>query len=406
MSSGYGGGGAKLVREVIAKSLYSSQGYFTLQDVINYTSARLDFTRLRGEDAYRKCIDAAYKRKRGAWLTPVELFAPLYSQAVAEYILSEHKKNAGSSPLVLYEIGAGSGTNALEILNHIKLVTPHVYAQATYTTVEISPRLQEIQRHRVCSCHANARVVGADATLWTAKDERPCFVLGFEVLDNLPHDKIQLIKSPGGEVQLHETVVSCNEESGELMEQTRAVEDNIIKNLLEACPDYASRLSPPPSPSVFHHLKAFVGATPEHSASFIPTGAYELFCRLRDNVPNHRLLLADFDRFPPPILSPNSNASCRDLIAFNAPLVSALVPTSDGMADMPTYLVKEGSADIFFPSDFALLKKVYCWVSGRDAEHMSQSDFLRPFVDKAAATTRSGYCPILDDFSNCRVLVS
>jgi SAM-dependent MidA family methyltransferase len=58
-------------------------------------------------------------RLQGSWLTPSELFTPVYGQAVARYILRQHAKRDATAPLCIAEIGAGQGTLAADILVRI-----------------------------------------------------------------------------------------------------------------------------------------------------------------------------------------------------------------------------------------------------------------------------------------------
>ena len=123
----------------------------------------------------------AYESKLSAWMTPVETFAPHFSHALARFIAKEAKKasSTGSVPsrkasrkrgaggsggggdgrhdgaegLVLYEAGGGTGTNALNVLDWLRREEPKLYERTQYTIVEISPRLAELQRDRVCAVH-------------------------------------------------------------------------------------------------------------------------------------------------------------------------------------------------------------------------------------------------------------
>lgn len=112
---------AVLTREYIYGALYAKDsGYFTTQDrqVLHAPPAPIDFTDLWGAFDYRREVAALYNEKREAWLTPVEVFAPFYSHAIAKYMLNSpffHKHMA------IYEIGGGAGTNALHILNYLKV---------------------------------------------------------------------------------------------------------------------------------------------------------------------------------------------------------------------------------------------------------------------------------------------
>ena len=59
-----------------------------------------------------------------AWMTPVEIFAPFYSHALAKYIL--RLPDVNSENLRIFEAGGGSGINALHILNYIQVSSDEV----------------------------------------------------------------------------------------------------------------------------------------------------------------------------------------------------------------------------------------------------------------------------------------
>jgi SAM-dependent MidA family methyltransferase len=90
-----------------------------------------------------------------------------------------------TDPLVIYEAGGGSGTNALSILSYIQQAAPEVYATLQYTLIEISESMAERQRERVCSAHPKAEVIVADVCTWGERaqgrqiDYRPCFFIRY-----------------------------------------------------------------------------------------------------------------------------------------------------------------------------------------------------------------------------------
>lgn len=138
----------------------------------------------------------AYESKLSAWMTPVETFSPHFSHALARFIAKEVKKvsaaaasasapssargqqtaGGGAIPrklprhqrrrnnhvadgggekenVVLYEAGGGTGTNALNVLDWLQREEPKLYQRTEYTIIEISPRLAELQKERVCTVH-------------------------------------------------------------------------------------------------------------------------------------------------------------------------------------------------------------------------------------------------------------
>eukprot|EP01138_Halocafeteria_seosinensis_P015313 gb/GECG01015629.1/.p1 GENE.gb/GECG01015629.1/~~gb/GECG01015629.1/.p1 ORF type:complete len:495 (+),score=59.36 gb/GECG01015629.1/:1-1485(+) len=203
-------------REFIQKALYKpGTGYFMNKPVILDTTTAasqgslLRFDDILGKREFEAKVQRLYQNNsvtpQGSWLTPVELFAPWYSYALAESILARHDS---AQPLRIYELGAGNGTNALHICNFIQQYRPRLYEKLKYTTIEISPFLADKQRKLLQRKHGSVhQCINADAQLLgidrqqrgsetehqrlqdIATDEK-CFVLALEVFDNLPHDKV------------------------------------------------------------------------------------------------------------------------------------------------------------------------------------------------------------------------
>lgn len=79
---------------------------------------------------------------------------------------------------------------------------------------------------------------------------------------------------------------------------------------------------------------------------FVPTGCMALLETLHDARPNHSIIAADFDHLPD-----------VKIAGKNAPLVAEKV---DGVnIDHDTLYVPWGKADIFFPTDFDALGRLY-----------------------------------------------
>lgn len=120
-----------------------------------------------------------------------------YGRALARYFLEQ--KPPGE-PLRIFEIGGGTGTAALTILEHIRDEAPDVYRTATYTSVEVSSRLADRQRRRLWGAGHSERytVEERDASApWPRMHDAPCFVMALEVMDNLPHDRVVRARAAG-----------------------------------------------------------------------------------------------------------------------------------------------------------------------------------------------------------------
>jgi hypothetical protein len=154
------------------------------------------------------------------------------------------------------------------------------------------------------------------------------------------------------------------------------------------------------------------------SEVYLPTACLQLLERIAACRPRHTLLAADFDALPD-----------VQLPGLNAPLVSGRRAPGRPQ-DYDTLMVPWGAADIFFPTDFDMLERLYMsataagpsaltspqpqagqkgWQTIRQqgqadtwCSHASTADFMTSFVGSKATRTLSGYNPLLQDWGNTR----
>lgn len=147
-----GAGPLLRMRDYIYNSLYDSNGYF--QAGTGPVLPRLDnapslFSELPNQKAYHEMVAARFRQKCSmgnhvhGWLTPVELFSPFLSRAIANRIVRQH--GDPNQPLHVVEIGGGSGSLCSDILvrtcSNIRLngtersVCVHVFAQFPFASV-------------------------------------------------------------------------------------------------------------------------------------------------------------------------------------------------------------------------------------------------------------------------------
>lgn len=77
---------------------------------------------------------------------------------------------------------------------------------------------------------------------------------------------------------------------------------------------------------------------------FAPTRTLELFNHLKHHIPNHSIILADFDTF---LTQPSGG-----LRGINAPMVTHKLKDPTKWDAFNDYLTPRGTADICFPTDF------------------------------------------------------
>ncbi|KAG5254276.1 NADH dehydrogenase [Salix suchowensis] len=393
-----------LVRDFIHSALYDPKhGYFSQRSrSVGVLERSIKFNQLEGRKAYMNHLDKIYKRSDISWFTPVELFKPWYAHGIAEAIM---RTTQLSLPLHIYEIGGGSGICAKGILDYIMLNAPaRVYNNMTYTSVEISPSLAEIQKETVGEVRSHLskfRVEcrdAADRSGWGDAKQQPCWVIMLEVLDNLPHD---LVYSENQIFPWKEVWVEKQHDKESLFELYKPLEDPLIKRCVEIV-----ELDKNQSVSIAKSVWSKVFPKPRRC--WLPTGCLKLLEVLHEVLPRMSLIASDFS-FLPDVSIPGERA----------PLVST---KKDGRSeDYNSYLDAKGDADIFFPTDFWLLERMDHYCSGWMKLHgdnstnqgkkrrtlvLDTSAFMEEFGLPTKTRTKDGYNPLLDDFKNTKFYLS
>ncbi|KAL9934135.1 hypothetical protein V8E36_007217 [Tilletia maclaganii] len=289
---------------------------------------------------------------RQVWHTPTELFKPYYARAIARYLVAEYKlHNYPYDDLVIYELGAGSGALANDVLGYLEQEEPGVYARTRYNIIEISARLaeqqgQKLERHRAAG---KVNITNCSFLDWKTPVAEPAFVIALEVLDNLAHD---VIRYSTDSLEPYQAVVSIDQ-TNDMHELWEPVRDPVIGRYLDLLEEVRPGQGPPPATHLrlfpaslrkflTEYMPLYPNLTPPH---FIPTGQLRFMEVLRDYFPRHRLIASDFDQLP------------DALEGVDAPVVQTRYKGT--VVPVTTYCVLQGFFDIFFPTDFELMEDVY-----------------------------------------------
>lgn len=435
-----------LVRDFIRESLYNrTKGYFSRIDCV-LRPPPLDLNKLFGSFEYNARVREIYRAKRNnVWLTPVELFKPWYSRAIGTYIVQAFLES-NTNQLRIFELGAGNGTNADLILDYIREKSEEIYFNTKYTLIEISKAMAERQQELLTQQHDPKvfEVICCDVTGWKGPitfDE--CFIIGLELLDNLPHDK--LIRYTNKDFSDENEAWVYTEDNSKEWKQAVVVNENgsplerhkplVDKLAIDCARHFLTKSSPAssfsantildllvnPSLAVDHIVEAFqkrgrrsfesLRPSKEMWPIFIPTGAYQLINNLHDYFPRHKLILADFNYLPPPEISMQTllnqrNRSSSLLGCKNAPIVSGETQ------DYVSYLDAPGDCDIFFQTDFPKLAEMYERIGeqknrySRQTKILTSKSFLIKYGEIEKTRTRTGYNPMLEDYSNTSFLLN
>ncbi|KAG8899605.1 hypothetical protein FRB99_006554 [Tulasnella sp. 403] len=349
-----------LTRDYIHDSLYNPHyGYFSKNAVI-YEGDEVAFGGLRDMVEFEAVVGRKYVEVGGeggegvsgpgrqVWHTPTELFKPWYGKAIAECLVGSYMlHHFPYEDLTIYELGAGNGTLALNILDHIRETYPEVYDRTRYRIIEISAGLARAQTQRLTSHQACVRVHNTSVFDWDTFVPAPCFFLALEVIDNFPHDMIRYDLSS---LRPYQALIAVDAD-GDYSELYEPLTDPLIHQFL-ALRSEAHHPSPTLSNPLLKHsiLRTLYRSTPfapnlSPKPEFVPTRLLSFLKILRQHFPLHRLLLSDFSHLP------------DALGGYGAPVVQTGYRGT--MVPVETLMVQPGYFDIFFPTDFALLRDLY-----------------------------------------------
>lgn len=383
-----------LVRHYIAEKLAA---YYAQPStaVVGSFQNRIDFRSLWGEWHWQRVYQNMYRQTAGQWLTPVELFQPYFSNAIANFIAQHAGMNHHHHPNIqIVELGGGRGTNANCVLQALQTQAPDVYDRLSqYTLVDASPTLLELQQETVSKEYRDKMNFRQLDLLQVAEQDHPeessllipqsttdtvTFVLALEVLDNLPHDKVR--------------IKSQNLEQAEVHQQPDGTWQEVFVPLTD--------------PLLLQLVSKFV--TQRRPVTWFPTVAYRLLQHiLEQQQSTTQLLFMDFDSLPPPnrLLSHHRNSTW----AHGEPIV-----TDMNDMDHLCYLTPsvDQHCDILFPTDFRQLHRTAQTIvstssTPRVVHTAKQSQFLQAYGPTQVEATKSwltGYTPLLHDFVNCSAL--
>jgi len=402
-----------LTRDFINDRLYNPKGgYFCKNDIqIGELASPLVFKDLLGYEDYTRELSERYPKN--AWLTPSELFRPWYGITIGNYIHQVFEEAVRRSPnlrgkprIKIIEAGAGAGSCADGILYFFKNFEQKHYVDMVYRIVELSPQMckrakEKLEKeHKLLIDRSQISFVNENFITYNQQDDELTFVLMCEVLDNMPHDRVYW--SDEKNQWFYETWVEFDDKDGEvgLREVKKPISDNLIKEaveLLNTLPEKDEIEEKKEKNKFVEKLVKLIYRRKDEKNIFLPTAALKMFKNLNRVIPNHHMILADFDML-------RNSESARQ--GINSPIVSQKLEKSAEKKDFDSYLVSRGIADIFFPTNFRYLRHGYKKITGKRAEIYKTYEFMDLFSKTKWTETKSGYNPIKEDFLNTSILTS
>lgn len=404
---------------------------------------------MMGESDYRKAVWNQYQHAHG-FITPVEIFKPHYAISIANHIVGVLEatfsgtylsKFSADNPLFIVEIGGGNGNCMKGVLDYLRDNYKNLYDVIKCISIDVSPQFVQLQKttlqdHAEKMKFVNKSIYEIQEGVDLPAINNYTFVIGLEVLDNLPHDKL-VLSNDSKILQVDVKQVDSKSETGNhFVEEHSPISDPVISEFLEVVSDIVGVekdcfLSLPnmkqDSPEKFekqkqlfllwdylilsnksnfqklihsyissfkHMLVPLFGSTSE-LIIYIPTGSFLFLKSLKRFFPNHYLILSDF------------HSIHGGIFGVNGPLVQRI--EGNTVFEKKTYLdAPLGTYDIFFPTSFVLLSRIYQHVMNNESnnEILSTKSFMKRYAFRHHTRTRLGYNPLLEDFSNTSFFIA
>lgn len=375
----------------------------------------IPFGQLRNQADYEEYV-ARVSEASPTFATPPALFQPYYGWVLAEYMITVMRsKFHPSEPLIIYEVGAGAGTLAVSILNFLAEQYPDVYAQCEYHCIELSSYAIPVLRKRLVHHYHKAHIHHISIHNWRNLEPRRCFVLGVELLSNMPHDNIVWADDGSS----YETYMYFEQDNNlaTATERWEATTDPLILRYLRysnwmkeesynalrvLCLTDGQNVTLKPKyhrmePTIYDPwIEAMTKSLNVHNpfrVAWLPTGSTVMLETLAEFFPRHHALFADWGSVQ------------GGINGFQGPLVQAKIRIAKNlyarrMCDNLT--TNGGMVDLCFPTDFDRMVDTYRNICGEHKEitNMTHPDFWKTFGGEKTSlfTTRSGYNPMIEDF--------
>ncbi|MBI3282458.1 SAM-dependent methyltransferase [Candidatus Curtissbacteria bacterium] len=176
---------------LVEEALYNEQfGFYCGQEagikLFGAGNRPIDFSKLENRDQFMDYLVKLHETHPGAYKTPVEIYSPYFGIGLARYI--EFLFVFGDLPPVIYEVGAGNGTLAYDLLDYLQSYQPDLFNRVTYSIVEKSDKLAAIQAERLARFGGKVAWRRGDArSLPFGNNSLEGVVVHSELLDNLPN---------------------------------------------------------------------------------------------------------------------------------------------------------------------------------------------------------------------------
>ena len=131
---------------------------------------------------------------------------------------------------------------------------------------------------------------------------------------------------------------------------------------------------------------------------WLPTPVTELFKNIQKNIPNHKMVLLDFDFIP-------NDIRRKDYQGKNPPVVYSIMEDSrDSITHTSIFTKYERPINIYFEIDFSFLRFLYMMTTNRTANLYKFHQFMNDNSFNEWCDTKVGFNPLLNTHKNLTFL--
>jgi SAM-dependent methyltransferase len=384
----------------------------------------IPFGSLAGQYDYEEYV-AKTSEASPTFATPASLFQPFYGWALAEYMITTMRaKHHPREPLIIYEVGAGSGNLAISVLDFLAEQYPEVYANCEYHLIDLSKYMIPVQRKKLVAHMNHVHIHHISIHNWRELEPRRCFVLGLELLSNMPHDRVTWADDGSAyeqwlELEEKDNLTTANERYHQVMDPlilrylrtSNWMHESSYNEMRMFCltdgqttvtpPKFGAHMEPSMYDNVWQVVTKSLAIHDPFRIAWLPIGQMVMFEVLAEFFPRHHALFADW------------NCVTSAIMGINGPLLQSKVRVAKDVflrSSADHLLHNAGMVDMCFPTDFDKMVETYKSICGEHKEvmNMTHPDFWKTHGGEKTAifSTRDGFNPLLEDFGAFSVFAS
>ncbi len=433
-----------MMRDYIYQRMYSDTGYYGKSNTnpIGRLNEPLKFNEMRGTFDYVNELSKNYPKS--TWLTCSEILRPYFGFAVGSYILTNHLAEGKGKNIKILEIGCGAGGTIDGLLEYLQKFNVKQYREIEYVGYEPTENLANTTRSILKKNYPDLFNKGRIRVMNHSYDGLNPFakndivyILAFNLVNSLPHDKVIIPKGydskffdeymtknqnldmnefkeyfMNAKTEIQETHVVSSEDN-KLLQKYTPLEDYKLKEILSyyilprnekkylmgrdfvEVEETVYRKFDDRTFKLVKYLrdKFFAGTN-----IWLPTPAVDLFKNIQKNIPNHKMLLLDFDFIP-------NDTRRKDYQGKNPPVVYSIMEDSrDSVTHNSIFTKYERPINIYFEVDFSFLRFLYMMTTNRTANLYKFHQFMNDNSFNEWCDTKVGFNPLLNTHKNLTFL--